>query len=189
MRKLVSALAVTAGLALLAGPAHAQDGRGYPPNRAGLTVSESTVSPGERFTVSGAGAKPGATVTFTLRRSSSALGAGRAVAAAPSLAPRVAMLQPQAQHAIALGSTTDAGGRFSARLTMPAGTQPGVYALTASSGGGVLAQMTLRVATVGGFGGLPFTGADVLPGLAAGATLIVAGGLLLLSLKRRRPAA
>ena len=30
MRKLVSALAVTAVLAMLAGPAHAQDGRGYP---------------------------------------------------------------------------------------------------------------------------------------------------------------
>jgi hypothetical protein len=72
---------------------------------------------------------------------------------------------------------------------MPAGTDPGVYALAASSGGGVLAELTLRVVTVGGIGGLPFTGADVIPGLVAGATLIVAGGLLLLSLKRRRPAA
>ena len=85
--------------------------------------------------------------------------------------------------------TTDAGGRFKARLTMPVGTEAGVYALTASSGGGVLAELTLRVVTVGGIGGLPFTGADVVPGLVAGATLIVAGGLLLLSLKRRRPAA
>jgi hypothetical protein len=189
MRKLVSALAVTAGLALLAGPAHAQDGRGYPPNRGGLKVSESTVSPGESFTVSGGGAKPGATIAFTMQRSSSALGVGQAVAAVPPLAQRVAGLRPQAQHAIALGTTTDAGGRFSARLRIPAGTEPGVYALTASSGGGALAQMTLRVVTVGGIGGVPFTGADVVPGLVAGATLIVAGGLLLLSLKRRRPAA
>ena len=62
------------------------------------------------------------------------------------------------------------------------------YTLTASNGGELLAAMTLRVMTVGGIGGLPFTGATVLPGLAAGAALIVAGGLLLLSLKRRRPA-
>ena len=41
----------------------------------------------------------------------------------------------------------------------------------------------------GGNGDLPFTGGNVLPGLAIGASLIVAGGLLLLSLKRRRSAA
>jgi hypothetical protein len=186
MRKLVSAVAVAIGLALLAGPAYAQDGRSYPHGHSGLTVSESTVSPGESFTVSGAGAKPGATVAFTLQRSSSALGSGRPVAAGPAL--QRSALRPRAQRAIALGSTTDAG-RFKARLTLPAGTEPGVYALTASSGGGVLAELTLRVVTVGGIGGLPFTGADVVPGLVAGATLIVAGGLLLLSLKRRRPAA
>jgi hypothetical protein len=189
MRKLVSALVVTVGLALLAGPAHAQDGRGYPPGRGGLRVSESTVSPGESFTVSGGGAKAGATVTFTLQRSSSTLGTGQAVAAGPTLALRVTEFRPQVQQATALGSTTDTGGRFKARLILPAGTEPGVYALTASSGGGVLAELTLRVVTVGGIGGLPFTGADVVPGLVAGATLIVAGGLLLLSLKRRRPAA
>jgi hypothetical protein len=189
MRKLVSALAVTTGLTLLSGPAHAQDGRNYPPGSGRLAVSESTVSPGESFTVSGGGAKPGATVTFTLQRSSSALGTGQAVAAGATLSLQVAKLRSQALHSVALGSTTDVGGRFRARLTVPAGTQPGVYALTASSGGGALAQMTLRVVRVGGIGGLPFSGADVVPGLVAGATLIVAGGLLLLSLKRRRPAA
>jgi hypothetical protein len=189
MRKLVSALAVTCGLTLLAGPAQAQDGRGYPPGSGRLAVSESTVSPGGSFTVSGGGAKPGATVTFTLQRSTSALGAGRDVAAGPALSQQVATLRAQVQHSIALGSTSGAGGRFKARLRIPAGTQPGVYALNATSGGGALAQLTLRVVTVGGIGGLPFSGADVVPGLVAGASLIVAGGLLLLSLKRRRPAA
>jgi hypothetical protein len=97
-------------------------------------------------------------------------------------------LQPphsETLHLVSLGSTTDPGGQFSATLTVPAGTEPGMYTLTASSGGGFLATMTLRVMSVSGIGGLPFTGAKVLPGLAAGAASIVAGGLLLLSLKRR----
>jgi membrane anchored protein len=189
MRKLVSAVAITAGLTLLlAVPAFAQTERRYPPKRSNLTVSESTLSPGESFRISGDGARPGATVTFTLNRSSSALGTGRAVAAAPALARAVAAIRPQAQSSILLGSTTANGaGQFSAVLRIPSGTAPGVYTLAASSGGEVLAVVTIRV--VDGdvvIGDLPFTGGNVLPGLAIGATLIVAGGLLLLSLKRRR---
>jgi hypothetical protein len=54
MRKLVSALAISAGLVLLAIPAHAQP---YPPStEEGLTVSESTVTAGESIVVSGEGA-------------------------------------------------------------------------------------------------------------------------------------
>ena len=191
MRKFVSALAIAAGLTLLAGPAFAQDDDStYPPNTEQLTVSESTVSPGESFTVSGDGAEPGATVTFTLKRSSSALGANRSLAAGPGLASLAAAIRPQAQSSIPLGSTTANGdGEFSATLTIPSGTDPGVYTVTASSGGAVLAVVTIRVAAAGGVGDLPFTGGNVLPGLAIGATLIVAGGLLLLSLKRRRSAA
>ena len=185
MRKLVSALTVAAGLTLLAAPAHAQP---YPPATSGLTVSESTVSPGESFTVSGDGAGPGATVTFTMKRSSSALGGNRSLAAGPGLAGLAAAIRPQAQSSIPLGSTTANGdGEFSATLTIPSGTDAGVYTVTASSGGEVLAVVTIRVAA-GGVGDLPFTGGNVLPGLAIGASLIVAGGLLLLSLKRRRSA-
>jgi hypothetical protein len=189
MRRLVSVLAVTAGLTLLTAPAHAQDTRDYPPKHGGLMTSESTISPGDRFTVSGGGAEPGTTVTFTLKRTIAALGGGRVVAAGSGLAKLVTTSPPETQHLVSLGSTTNPDGQFSATLTVPAGTEPGVYTLTASSGGGFLAAMTLRVVTVSGIGGLPFTGAKVLPGLAAGVALIVAGGLLLLSLKRRRPAA
>jgi hypothetical protein len=187
MRKLVSALTLAAALTLLlAIPAHAQD---YPPSGSGLTVSESTVSPGESFTVSGEGAEPGAIVTFTLKRSASALGSSRAVAAGPGLARLVAAVRPQAQSSVTLGrATANADGEYSATLTIPAGTAPGVYTLTASSGGEILSVATLRVVAAG-VGDLPFTGATVLPGLAIGATLIVVGGLLLLSLKRRRSAA
>ena len=190
MRKLVSALAIAAGLSLLAGPAFAQSNKKYPPKSDNLTVSESTVSPGESFTVSGDGAEPGATVTFTLKRSSSALGADRALAAGAGMALLVAAVRPQAQSSVPLGSTTANGaGQFSASLTIPSGTDPGVYTVTATSGGDVLAVVTIRVAAAGGVGDLPFTGGNVLPGLAIGASLIVAGGLLLLSLKRRRSAA
>ena len=187
MRKLVSALTVAVVLTLLlAVPAQAQ---GYPPTSGGLTVSESTLSPGESFTVSGEGAEPGAIVTFTLKRSSSSLGGSRIVAAEPGLARLVAAVRPQAQSSVTLGrATANADGEFSATLTIPAGTAPGVYTLTASSGGEILSVATIRVAAAG-VGDLPFTGATVLPGLAIGATLIVVGGLLLLSLKRRRSAA
>jgi hypothetical protein len=191
MRKFISALVIAAGLTLLAGPALAQDDEGnYPPNTKQLTVSESTVSPGESFTVSGDGAEPGATVTFTLKHSSSALGGDRSLAAGSGLAGLAAAIRPQAQASVPLGSTTANGdGEYTATLTIPSGTDPGVYTLTASSGGAVLAVVTIRVAAAGGVGDLPFTGGNVLPGLAIGASLIVAGGLLLLSLKRRRSAA
>ena len=183
MRKLVSALAITAGLTLLAAPAYAQED--YPPaNDDSLTVSESTVAPGESITISGDGAEPGATVTFKLVRSSSALGAGKVLLAGPRLA---ALVRPQAQSTVSLGSTTaDDDGSFSATLTIPSGLDDGVYSLIATSGGEVLATATIRVLAAGGAGALPFTGSNVAPGLAIGATLIVAGGLLLLAVRRRR---
>lgn len=191
MRKFVSAVAITAGLMLLAAPVYAQTtttADPYPPATSGLTVSETTLSPGESFTISGDGADPNAIVTFTLRRSSSALGANRAVAAAPAMARTVAAIRPQAQGSVTLGSTRANGaGQFSATLTIPSSTDPGVYTVVASSNGEVLAVVTIRVVAAGaGAGDLPFTGGNVLPGLAIGATLIVAGGLLLLSLKRRQ---
>jgi LPXTG cell wall anchor motif len=187
MRKLVSALAITTGLVLLASPAHAQP---YPPTtEEGLTVSESTLSPGESFVVTGEGADPGATVVFTLTGPlSSTLGSGnRVVAAGPALARLVAAARPLAQSStVTLGSTTaDDDGHFRATLTIPSDTEPGVYTLTATSGGDVLSTATIRV-LASTTGGLAFTGSNVGPGLAIGAGLIVAGGLLLLAVRRRR---
>jgi hypothetical protein len=118
MRKLGSAYTIAVGLMLLAAPAYAQDD--YPPDSdAGLTVSESTVSPGESFTVSGDGAAPGATAT---------------------------------------------------------------------SGGEVLGVATIRVVVAAAAGALPFTGGNVAPGLGVGIALILAGGLLLVAIRRRRTA-
>jgi LPXTG cell wall anchor motif len=189
MRKFVSAVAITAGLTLLAAPVYAQTTTTdpYPPDSSGLTVSETTLSPGESFTISGDGADPNAIVTFTLTRSSAALGSCRAVAVSPAMARAVAAVRPQAQSTVLGRTRANGDGEFSATLTIPSGTDPGVYTVTASSGGEVLAVVTIRVvAAAGGVGDLPFTGGNVLPGLAIGATLILAGGLLLFSLKRRQ---
>ena len=188
MRRLVSSLVVTAGLTLLTGAAHAQGKEEYPPTRGGPTVSDSTISPGDHFTVSGSGARRGAWVSFTLEQSIVAPGTDQMVAIGSGSAGHETTSRPETPPQVSLGSTTNADGQFSATLAKPAGTEPGTYTLTASTGGEMLAAMTLRVMTVTGIGGLPFTGATVLPGLVAGAALIVAGGLLLLSLKRRRPA-
>jgi LPXTG cell wall anchor motif len=186
MRKLVSAVTVAAGLTLLATAANAQT---YPPGTTqGLTVSQSTVAAGGTITVSGDGAQPGATVTITLTKSSSALGGRHAVAAAPGLARLVAASRPLAQSGVVLGRTTaDDDGEFSITVTIPASTAPGVYTLAAISGGEVLSAATIRVvAAAGDDGDLPFTGADIAPGLAVGAGLIVAGAVLLLAVRRRR---
>ena len=90
MRRLVSSLAVTAGLTLLAAPALGQDQGEYPPKHGGLMTSESTIAPGDRFTVSGGGPEPGATVTFTLRRTIQTFGGDRVAAAGDGLARLVA---------------------------------------------------------------------------------------------------
>ena len=188
MRKLGSAVTIAAGLMLLAAPAYAQDD--YPPaSDAGLTVSESTVSPGESFTVSGEGAEPGATVTIKLTKASSSLGAGNsAVAVSPALARALARVRPVAQGTTTLGSTTaEDDGSFSVTVTIPSGLDAGTYTLTATSGGEVLGVATIRVAAASA-GGLPFTGGNVAPGLAVGVALILAGGLLLVAIRRRRTA-
>jgi LPXTG cell wall anchor motif len=191
MRKAVSGLATAAVLALLAVPASAQTTTTgpYTNQPKGMTVTTSVVTPGGSLTVAGEGADAGATVTITMSRSSgSALGSGHAVAAGAGLA-RALAARPLAQGATTLGRTTAAAdGSFQTTVTIPASTALGVYTLTATSSGEVLGLVTIRVAAAS-TGGLPFTGANVLPGLAAGAALIVAGGLLLLSIKRRRRAA
>jgi LPXTG cell wall anchor motif len=189
MRKFVSALTIAAGLTLVAVPAYAQDDDYPPATSEGLTVSESTVTPGESIVVAGGGAEPGATVVITLTGPlSSTLGSGnRVVAAGPTLARLVAATRPLAQGStVTLGSTTaDGDGNFRITVTIPLDTEPGLYTLTATSGGEVLSAATIRVlaATTGG---LAFTGSNVGPGLAVGAGLIVAGGLLLLAVRRRR---
>jgi LPXTG cell wall anchor motif len=183
MRKVVFALSVTTSLALFATPASAQT---FPPGAGrGLAVSESTVAPGKGIVVAGVGAASGAAVTITLTRvSSSSLGAGSQVLAAGPVLARLAEAADSRVGGAVPGATAAADGSFRTTVTIPAGTRPGVYTLTASSRGEVLSVATIRVVAVIA-GGLPFTGTDLVPGLALGAGLIVAGGLLLLAVRRR----
>jgi len=184
MRKVVSALTMAAGLALLVTPVHAQT---YPPGTSpGLTVSQSTVSAGGAVTVSGDGAQPGAAGTITLAYVATSLGGGQqVVAAGPTLAGADRASRPVAKGAVVLGRTTAAGdGSFSTTVTVPSSLVAGVYTLSAISSGEMLSVASIRV--IAASDGLPFTGADVGPGLAIGAGLIVAGGLLLLGVRRRR---
>jgi hypothetical protein len=73
MRKLLSALTVPTGLALLIIPAQTQDA----PTAPTTTNSRTTMAPGQRIIVANAGAPPGATVTITLHRSPSSMAMAR----------------------------------------------------------------------------------------------------------------
>ena len=81
-------------------------------------------------------------------------------------------------------TTADESGSFNTDVTIPSSTAPGSYTLRASCSGGTAFTATITVAAASG-GGLPFTGANLLPGVLLGAGLILAGGLLLASIRRR----
>jgi len=169
MRKAVC-VAVVCAAAMVIGssraPALAQP---YPPTASPLTISSSVVTPGETLTVSGQGANAGASVTITLAST-----------------PRVV-------------ATTKANGSgtFRASFQVPTDEPQGQHTVTAGANGRVLGSVTIRVVaarqggghlgTLAGDGnGLPFTGANALPEVAAGAGLILAGIVLLLAIRRRR---
>lgn len=167
MRKAVCAAAVcaVAVIGFSGAPALAQS---YPPAPSPLTISSSVAAPGQALTISGQGAGPGATVTITLAST-----------------PRVVAT-----------TKADSSGKFRTSFQVPTDAPQGQHTLTASSNGKVLGSVTIRVvgaqqggdpaALAGEHNGLPFTGANALPEVAAGAGLILAGIVLLLVIRRRR---
>jgi hypothetical protein len=174
MRKLLSALTVPTGLALLIIPVQTQDA----PTPPSATSSKTTMAPGQRIIVANAGAPPGATVTIILHRSPSSMAmADDWTASSPAPAG------PIVGQAVAADD-----GSFRSSVTIPPSTEPGAYSLVSATGGRQLGTIALRVGTSGAraVSGLPFSGADALPGVLAGAGLIVAGGLLLLGVQYRR---
>jgi hypothetical protein len=80
-------------------------------------------------------------------------------------------------------------GSFTTTVTIPSSLPAGRHTLEAygnTSHNAVAVQFTVAAATASGSKGLPFTGADyVWPMTAAGAGLIVAGGLTMLSVRRK----
>jgi hypothetical protein len=175
MRKLLSALTVPMGLALLIIPVQTQGG---PPSPS-ITSSKTTMSPGQRVIVASEGAPPGAVVTITLDRStSSGITVHRPI---PSPSPDEAVL-------IVGRAVAEDDGSFTHPVTIPPDSEPGDYALISATDGRRLGTTALRIGansanTVGTT--LPLSSADVLPGVLAGAGLIVAGGLLLLGVPYR----
>jgi LPXTG-motif cell wall-anchored protein len=136
----------------------------YPP----IVVNPGTVEVGGQATVSGKGCAPGIAVTISLT--------------------------PQGGGApIEVGSgTTDADGNFTVTFTVPAGTDPGVYTVTASCGTLVrdttitVEPATAAPTTPGNGGSIPRTGTDLKPLGLIGAALLGGGGLLLLATRKRR---
>lgn len=168
MRKVVYVAAVCAAAMVIGfsqAPAHAQS---YPPAPSPLTINSSVATPGQTLTISGQGAASGATVTITFAST-----------------PRVVAT-----------TKADSSGRFRASFQVPTDAPPGQHTVTASSNGKVLGSVTIRViaaaqggdrsALAGEDNGLPFTGANALPEVAAGAGLVLAGIVLLLAIRRRR---
>jgi hypothetical protein len=173
MRKLLSALTVPTGLALLIVPVQAQDAPSSPSIR-----HPQTLSPGQSVIVADDGAPPGAMVMITLDRMPSSVAVTR----------RWAASSPAAAGLVVGRAVAADDGSFRSSVTIPPGTDPGSYSLVSATGSSQLGRIAFRVGTNSAsvVSGLPLNGADLLPGLLAGASLIVAGGLLLLGVQYRR---
>ena len=117
-------------------------------------------------------------MTITLDRSSSSGG----------VASRRAASSPAAAGSLVGRVIAADDGSFRSSVTIPPGTEPGLYSLVSATGSKQLGTIALQVGTSGAraVSGLPFSGAEVLPGVFAGSGLIVAGGLLLIGVQYRR---
>jgi hypothetical protein len=160
---------VTIGLLLTTGPAGAQQ---YPPGAFFLSLSDTTVVPGQTITATGA-VTPGATsVTFTF-----------------SSAPQTLTT-----------ATPDADGNVSASLTIPTDAAAGEHTITATDSTGLEVSASVTVVAADGAGAaapggpaaagaLPRTGGDSLPLLPVGAVLVALGGVCVLVARRHLKAA
>jgi hypothetical protein len=162
------------GLALLVVPVQTQRESPSP----STTNSKATMSPGQRVIVASEGAPPGAVVTITLDRSSS-IG---------STADRPTATSPAPATLIVGRAVAAEDGSFRRLVAIPPETEPGVYALISATDSRQLARTAVRVGRSGATAApsLSLSGTEVLPGVLAGAGLIVAGGLFLLAVPYKR---
>jgi LPXTG-motif cell wall-anchored protein len=164
-RALTVAIAAAALLALAA-PAQGQQ---YPPDTVFITVSDTTVVPGQPIDISAGLFVPGSPASFTF------------------------FSQP-----VNLGTATaDADGVATLSVTIPSDATPGTHTITASGTGidgeplSVSTTVTVLAdgaagADDGATGGLPRTGSDPMPIARIAAALVAVGGGLLFITRRRR---
>lgn len=136
----------------------------YPPADEGQQISDTTLMPGQPFTVSGGGFKPNTEVTVTF----DATVLGRVL--------------------------TRPDGTFSITVTTPADASPGRHTITSTGTApdGSIRRLTSIVTVLGTVatrGPLPRTGASVLPLAAGGTALIGIGSAAVAGARRRRTAA
>jgi hypothetical protein len=123
-----------------------------------LSASSTTVPPGGSITVSGQGFGANEPVNVDLHSTP------------------VLLATPQ----------TDANGTFTTTVTIPSNTPMGTHTITATGQqSGVVTSLQITVASSSS--SLPFTGAGaVIPLSASGAAMVIAGGLTLIGVRRRR---
>jgi LPXTG-motif cell wall-anchored protein len=154
---------LTLGLIAAGAPAGAQQ---YPPGAFFITVSDTTVVPGQTITVSGRVTAGATTVSFTFFSVAQSLG----------------------------GATPAADGTFSSSVTIPTNAEVGSHTLVANDNAGLEVSASLTVVSAGtagagaatGAGDLPRTGDDTSIPLARIAALLVAAGGIALFFARRR---
>jgi hypothetical protein len=166
VKRMVVAAALALGL--LAAPAAAQQ---YPPAQNGLTVSDTTPTPGQTIDITVQTCAPGSSVTVTLDSDQVVLGT----------------------------PTADSSGVARLSATIPANTSLGAHTIIAVCTGADDAPLRLtaaiNVVSAGGAGsgaggGLPRTGDDSsLPRARIGLALLAAGGVVTAIAAKRRKAA
>lgn len=169
----------------------------YPASQCQAQVSRSSVAPGEQLQMSGSGYDRNSGVNIQLFRKGGgqSLGDGAVLAATGvRLARLVGAELAQAQGRSLGQASADGNGQFSKAVTIPADTQPGSYALTATGyRNGAPYELSADITVTGapaagrtGGGTLPRTGAFIAGLAAIGAALTGAGTVAVLAARRRR---
>ncbi len=176
VRRSLVVVAVIAALAVTAGPASMAGAQQYPPGGFFISLSATTVVPGQTIDVNGAVSPGASAVTFTFF-----------------------------SVAQSLGSVTPAAdGTFDASVTIPTDAELGSHTLVANDNTGLEVSAAVTVVAAGagegagagagagtgtGAGDLPRTGDDTsIPLARIAAVLVAAGGAALYFGRRRRSA-